>query len=265
MIDLSRNCLFCGSDKGLNTTMTVKIGDTDFKVAVCEAHEDEASPKAVREKAGEKAREIQELKEKAEKLGLKIGEETRPEPLAPVAPPPSAPKADDRRRFHHGMKQQNAPAETPEEAEAEAPAPTVAEIAEESVAEVPVDPGMGIQSHSSYNPTNIDGGEKLETIQKTKQVIQTSDGRPVHIPKTLHDSAGGRTDIRVVNTGGDAALQRRFKQLGQASKAEAAPSPDFRHGYTVRDCRACNGTGVSRVDQKKQCPKCGGDGFTKAQ
>jgi hypothetical protein len=264
MIDLSRSCLFCGSDKGLNTTMTVKVGDTDYTVAVCEEHEDMAAPKAVRGKAEEKAKEIQELKEKAAQYGLQIGEEAPKAPLAPVAPraPAPAPRADDRRQFHTGMKSQTP--EVPSEAPADPEGPPTERIAEDATTpDLPVDPGIGINKHDSYDPKMIGDG-RIETIQKTKQVVQASDGRPIHLPKTMHDSAGGKTDIRVVNTGGDAALQRRFKSLGQVSKTEAAPSPDFRHGYTVRDCRACNGTGTSRIDKTKTCPKCNGDGFNKA-
>jgi len=254
MIDLSQGCLFCGSDKNLNTTMTVKIGDMAYSVAICEEHEDMAAPKTVKSKVEDKAKAIQDLKDQAAKLGLKI--EVPQKVVSPTTTSQNlegSVKSDDRRQFHHGLK--TLPPKSKPEAEPEIEA-LETEIAETSTTNVPTDPGIGINTENSYR--KIDG---IETIQTTKQVVQASDGRPIHLPKTIHDSAGGRTDIRVVKTGGDVALQRRFKQLGHAS--QSGPSPDFGKGYTVRDCRACNGSGMSRVDVKNKCPKCGGDGFNK--
>jgi len=267
MIDLSQGCLFCGSDKGLNTTMTVKVDDTEYNVAVCDEHEDMAAPKTVKGKVVEKAKEIEAIKEQAAKLGLKVEAPSQKQPTEPEPEPAGTTsqsltgsvKPNDRRQFHQGLKPAKATPTTPTEAEAptEALTEAPAEIAEAPTTNVPVDPAIGINQQNSYK--QVDG---IETVQTTKQVVQTSDGRPIHIPKTIHDSAGGKTDIRVIRGGGDAALQRRFKQLGHVSQSDA-PSPDFSKGYTVRDCRACNGSGISRINAKKECPKCGGDGFNK--
>jgi len=67
----------------------------------------------------------------------------------------------------------------------------------------------------------------------------------------------GETRVSVINTGGDAGLQQRFKAL--ASQSEIDP-PDFIHGgYQVKTitCGLCRGQGKT---MGKECPKCHGAG-----
>ncbi len=257
MVNLTNICLFCDSGENLNTTMTVKVSDIDYVVAICEEHEDLATPKAVREKAEGKAQEIEDLKKMAAKLGLKVGSQ-EPEPdLQPQQPHESTAvnDASDRRVLHKGLKSQ-----TIDKAAKPAPSQPATAIAEDFGTNLPVDPSIGVSRQQSYNPSNTKGSN-LHTTQTTKQVVQASDGRPIHLPKTVRDNEGGQTNIRVVNTGGDVALQRRFKQLGHSSTGDT-PSPHFGKGYTVRDCVACGGTGAARIGNG-ECPKCSGDGFNK--
>jgi hypothetical protein len=250
--------------------MMVKVDNSEYKVAVCENHEDSASPRAVKTMVVDKAKEIERLKEMAAKFGLKIQEqgaaETAPSarevnPTAAEAKPApavsSAPPGNER-NFAKGLKPQVIKREESKpisEAETESPA----DVSEMPAGEAPPAPApiSGVESHQSYQTE----GDELKVTAKQDQIIQTSDGRPITVPRTLFDSEGGKTEIRITRGGGDAALQQRFKNMAEGSKGGAGP--DFRNQYSVRDCTACNGTGVSRVDKSKSCPKCNGDGFFK--
>jgi hypothetical protein len=106
---------------------------------------------------------------------------------------------------------------------------------------------------SSDKPTeDLKEGEKAEI-----GMVKGRAGMQIAIP-VRRSGKTGETKIAVVETGGDAALQRRFKDLAKQSETDA---PDFGHGgYQVKtvNCGVCRGTG--RVMGKKSCPKCGGAG-----
>jgi len=267
MIDISNLCVFCDSEHNLNTTMIVKVDNSEYKVAICEEHEDGASPRAVKTMVVDKAKEIERIKQMAAKYGLKVqpeevpptaaevpptAAETQPQPQPAVS---SAPPGNQR-NFAPGLKPQTIKKPEPiVESEIESPA----DVSELPAGEAPAAPTpvSGVENHNSYDTE----GEQLKVTAKQDQIIQTSDGRPITVPRTVFDNEGGRTEIRISKGGGDAALQQRFKNMAEGSKGGAGP--DFRNHYSVRDCTSCGGSGTSRVDKNKACPKCKGDGFFK--
>jgi hypothetical protein len=229
--------------------MSVKIDDVEYKVSICEDHEDDASPKKVRSLVQEKAVEIEKIKQMAAKYGLTVGESEQTKPPSKTTAQPSGHKT-----FHQGLKPQKIAEPKEEIAESIPDAP--AEINPSSVEGAP---DVRLEKHASYK---LPSAEKTPVITAKKdQKYVTESGREVVVPTMIYDDEGGKTSIRIVNTGGDRALQNRFKGMAEGSKGGAGP--DFRNQYAVRDCTACGGTGVSRVDKSKPCPKCGGDGFFK--
>ena len=240
--------------------MNVKVGETEFKVSICEDHEDDASPKKVKEMVQQKADEIEKIKEMAAKYGLSVGDQLAPKNNSPK-PQKTTAQPSGHKNLHPGLRPQKiAKSEetlTPPEEIIETPSDIIQEP--QHPAQVAGAPDVRLEQHNSYKTPS---SEKTPTITARKnQKYITESGREVLVPQVLYDDEGGKTDIRIVNTGGDRALQNRFKGMAEGSKGGAGP--DFRNQYAVRDCTSCGGTGVSRVNRTKACPKCGGDGFFK--
>lgn len=120
---------------------------------------------------------------------------------------------------------------------------------------VPGVSGLGTEYDitSSDKPSeDLKEGEKAEVSR-----VRGREGMEVAIP-TRRIGKTGETRISVVDTGGDNALQRRFKEL--AKQSEDNP-PDFiRQGYMTRTvrCSLCSGKGV--MVNNKKCAKCNGMG-----
>lgn len=253
MIDLTASCVFCGSTTDLNTVMTVKIDNDSYKVSICDDDEDQATPKAVKECVSKKAAEIEHLKQMAEKYGFVLAEkdliaprESEPAATAPARKPaPACTKkasAPILRRQHIEGKEDRTP---------KAPPPQPKSV-----------DGQMVEGHSSYAVDSKDDTQKqLKVVSHKAQTVETHSRGPITIPTDMRDSEGGHTSIRIVNSGGDRALQDRFRGMAESSKSDSGP--DFRHSYGVSDCMACGGTGLSRIDNSKPCPKCKGDGIIK--
>jgi hypothetical protein len=244
--------------------MVVKVDDESYNVSVCTEHEDEASPKAVKQKVGQKAEEIEDLKKKAAKLGLTLQDQAAPTPAAP-APAISPKDASGPKRFHPGLKPQTIQRAEPQEEVGEIQEDIGSgEIQEDGGGEIQEDisgnaGGANMERHESY--ATADEGVQVKTVAKDNQVITARSGRPITVPKKIHDNEGGTTNIRINNSATDASLQTRFKSIAEASKGDRAHQ--FSKGYTVRDCPACTGSGRARTNPKVTCPKCGGDGFAR--
>jgi hypothetical protein len=242
-MNLTECCIFCGSTDNLNTSLTVKIDNDRHAVSVCDDCEDDAAPKVVKKlvekhlvEHNKEQQEIEKLRELASKHGLiLIPEKEEIERLAPSAPPEGS-----------GAIVQKAASQTE-------PAKLIPQKAasgsDDVTPRVPITKADGVaaESHSSYRI----GGE-LKQVRKLDQEVKTESRGPIRIPSRILDNEGNRTTIRIAKTT-DADLQKRFKS---AAAAEAT----FGQGYQTRDCTTCGGTGVSRLDKKSICPKCGGEG-----
>lgn len=99
-----------------------------------------------------------------------------------------------------------------------------------------------------------------ETSHELK-VVAGRAGIPVAIPSKV-EGAMGKTTINVVDTGGDPALQKRFKQEIQQnmSARHGGENPRIFTGQYVGDCVACRGSGIARIGGGA-CPKCTGSGL----
>ncbi len=105
-------------------------------------------------------------------------------------------------------------------------------------------------AHASYDTAKDEAPAILEAEE---QVVDGRCGIPTPIPKKIVSEAGV-TEINIVNTGGDQALQNRFKDMAKEGKP-----PDFAHGYKLRQCGICVGTGIAKITGQT-CPKCKGAG-----
>lgn len=218
---------------------------------VCSEHEDDASPKKVRELVEKKNTIIEEFERQAKELGYSLVpmgkgglvEATRPAP-APAAP--TAPSTD-------GPKPMTV-----------VKAKKIMPIAAPSVAKGQSG-DLDLGAHQSYDTTQAietkKGTVQAPTVtEHEEQVIMGRDGKPMVIPKKVVGEAG-TTDITIVNTGGDKALQERLKQAVQAStmSKSACERALMAGGYNAKECPLCKGCGITKINNQ-QCIKCGGTG-----
>jgi hypothetical protein len=108
------------------------------------------------------------------------------------------------------------------------------------------------EKHDNYN---LPKATLRETV-KDQQKLTTPSRGSIILPKKIIDNEGGQTDIKIVNSGGDLALQTRFKQLAETSKSK--PPDLIRGGYLVHNCNSCGGTGKLKGSA---CIACGGEGI----
>ena len=107
---------------------------------------------------------------------------------------------------------------------------------------------VGVRDHNG----NIVEGAPPQNVAQKRQVVKGRAGIPISLPKSITarspDGTLVETDINVINTGGDQALQRRFKDQRYQAQCDYA-----------NECRQCRGTGmVGR--RKEECRRCSGTG-----
>jgi hypothetical protein len=194
---------------------------------------------------------IARLKEQAQAFGLTIREmeqEAQPPPLPQSPPPPQVPSK---------VQAHATPLMAQEIVRKPAPFDGAAVAKPQRVACVPDEPEA--PRHEAYAM----GDQAPKIISTEAQQAVRADGLPINVPRKIVSTAGV-TDVAIVNTGGDVALQQRFKAL----KTEQDSNPDAhifgRDGYTVRDCTLCRGTGKARIGGQA-CQKCQGTGLAKQE
>lgn len=219
-MDLSRCCIFCERNDDLTISMSVKVADINYNVSICSEHEDEASPKMIRERVSQVLNEIENAKKLLAIWGIDEVDRVFDGPTPPTRPAVSTKKPTGTQR----------PTITPDRKQ----------VREE----------LDMESKDPNKPP--------ETVSKEMERITTPGGDQRVIPKKITDAEGGTTEVRIVNTGGDQALQKRFK--GMADRSKTNKGPDFVHSYDVKDCPVCGGSGVSSINNQK-CPKCDGGGI----
>jgi len=118
--------------------------------------------------------------------------------------------------------------------------------------------GYAVDSHSSHDVGSLSDKLPAEaTTGKAKMTMaEGRGGQPIAIPQKRVDGTG-TTRINIINTGGDRALQDRFKNM---SSDEAG---GFKDGYQgMSDCPICRGDCVvMNKNEEATCPKCQGSGF----
>jgi len=108
---------------------------------------------------------------------------------------------------------------------------------------------------STESSTDLKAGEIAEVAPVKGRL-----GTEVVIP-VRRIGPTGETIINIIDSGGDAGLQRRFKNLANNSQSGNGPYDFIHNGYQVKTirCPLCGGQG-SIQGGKKSCPKCNGMG-----
>jgi hypothetical protein len=285
MRDLSQSCIFDDNSENLNTTMNISLDDEKYKVAVCDNCEDLASPKAIKElipiklkKLDEKSQQLELLKLAAAELGfdlVKSGSSELMIPTPKIKEPPQPPQSitinspatledapivkmgDTELKVQKNLRQNITQDMTPEEADAALEAAKRHSERVSHLESATSGEAAPYTPHDTKKPIKINTqfGEKVYKNPIVSKEIQTVRGRagvPTTITKSLQ-SADGKTTIKIVNTGGDKALQERARQLGALREHGDA-------SYYSTNCRPCQGRGF-HGNENKPCRTCNGTGI----
>lgn len=217
-------CIFCGTRENISTSIRVKTAKGESTEPVCAAHEDDASPKRVRELVEIRDAKIAEMSAILEPMGYKIVSMSAV--LSPQAPPQTI---------------------TPPPAGTVAPARPAAPRKVNSAVKINAPSLNGEAAAEGY-----DTSEAPALIESEIQEVRGVGGVPVFIPKTLV-TEGGKTDIRVIAGMNNDDIQKRFK--GIADGDTKFKSQD----YGLKDCTFCSGTGRAKIGGAI-CPRCKGVG-----
>lgn len=285
MIDLSNTCIFSGTSDNLNTVMKVTVDGQEYKVAISEEFEEEASLGAIKKKIKEQA-EVQQkkhdlLQQLADELGYDLSpgqggliiarpqeperlpkEEAWPEASSsmratPQIEPKDMPIVSGNLRAQKNDRQKKAIVEGLDKKEAEAAlerATKRAAIGNGENVEAPP-PGAATTRPAYHLPSSVTAkvdGKEVEVqapkvTAKTTQVVEGVGGFPVKIDRSV-SSRVGDTNIKVIRSVNDKDLINLTKQA------------DATGGRMFSDCRACGGMGVHRMTGK-ECPRCEGTGL----
>jgi hypothetical protein len=268
-----KNCVVCGSPDNLNTELTITVDDQKIKVAVCDNHADDITPKAAREAYADKKSQIDAIIAQAKALGLEISE---PKDGGKVA---IAERTNESRRLaaiDPTVVVGNFSEELRGSEEEGIVSTRKVDAAQQRVRGVGgvvqgAPPGMGgqVEQHNAHDRATI--GDKLPSGVLEGKVklglVEGRGGQPVAIQEVRQDGTGiTRT---TVNQGkGDAEIQRRFKELANSNIMAPAGYAVNQHGFAVEGyniigCTFCHGTGNIQVSKgnKDICPKCKGSGI----
>lgn len=255
-----KSCIFCSATDNLTTSMNVKTTRGETEVHICGEHEDDASPKKVRQLVEGRESALAEMEEKLKAMGLAIVPISQATGGIVVAHTPQAPS------------QPVPAAEVLSEMKPTAAAPKApAKMREIDAPAVAVDKGgrqVNLGKERSYDTTKAvttrDGTvHKPPTIVESE--IQTVEvrGVPMRLPKKVVDSDGSKLEIKVLPTAGSTqAMEQRFKDMANRTMGNDGSTPDFRHEYDVKDPRPCNfcgGSGKAKIGDQA-CPRCKGAG-----
>lgn len=251
-------CIYCGTAKDLNTSMTVTLDDgVKHTVNICDEHAEDASIKSVKEAFIAKQAQIQAVLEQAKALGLNISDVggitvAQAEPAPPSAPPsPSAPQGQPTAK------------EQPELGDDFIPTDMIDK--DRTITSVGGNTDMGnVASYQSYDISGTRGDLPDDVLKgKVKmEVMEGREGQPLAVPQQRVDGTG-TTNININRSENDGRLQERFKKMAASSMGDQ--TPDFaRAGYsnTTATCPICRGDGTVKMGAKSQmCPKCDGSGI----
>lgn len=253
------NCIVCGSDKDLDTELSLTIDSEKVVVKVCAIHAEDITPKAAKEAYLGRKAEIDSVIAQAEKLGLKIQLPTTTQKLvvAEGAPKPAAPSAPA-----------VAPPAELQGTRADGVLPTsVVDAVQQRVHGISgVAGNVSVESHQPYSSSDM-MSQLPDGVTEGKVKLEIAEGRqgqPLAIPAVRQDGLG-TTRLRITKGVGDAELQRRFKDL--ASKSINASDDQYHSfgagGYDIRSCPMCKGTGsiAKTTTEVMVCPKCKGSGL----
>lgn len=243
-------CVFSGSTKDLNTSMSIKLdNDQVVEVWISDAYADDATPRAVREAYVKNktaaADEIRVVQEMAARLGLQ---------LVPAGQAPAAPNVSSVVVPNNNSRSIMEGARVVSGREADKPMDVMVTYAQDGASSMAPLPTPQYKIASGDKPTtDLREGERAEI-----GLVKGRNGMDIAVP-VRREGKMGVTHVAVIDTGGDNQLQRRFKSMARASETEGVCYGQ--DGYDVKfvRCAACGGGGRS-LDKKNVCPKCKGAG-----
>lgn len=250
-------CIFCNTQADCSS-MQVKTKNASHVAWYCQTCEDLATPKKVREIIEKREADLAEFEAKAKEMGYTLtpmGGGGIVAVAAPTDTPAPAPQVAAPTPKVQSTETRLDPRQRPA-------ARKIRDVEAPTQAVDPAGRNVPLEKHAVYDTTQKvtrkDGtqAEAPKSYVEEAQTIVGRGGAEIAIPKRVVGDSG-TTDIAIIDNGGDAALQKNFKSLSEGSKK--GQGPDFRSGYSVRECGFCKGTGIARIT-KSTCPKCGGKG-----
>ena len=246
-------CIICDKSDDLNTSMDLSIDDKKHTIHLCDEHADDTTPKQAREALKKRVSQLEDIIKQAEALGLTIVHPSESKKVIVVDNP-----------------------------EAEAAAPAVAKTLQKlpefkgasgsasgeggsvgvaSHSAIPIDSVMNNTISEMKESGKLASDVRPETYERELQQLTTKSGRQVILPSKIVGNTG-TTVVKVVDSGGDRALQDRFKSEAQNSvgmeQGTLSAQPSYENDTVM--CTFCGGTGVSRMGNVA-CPKCNGAGL----
>jgi hypothetical protein len=227
---MTKKCVFCGTEDNLTVSMQVTTDKGSQAIDVCAEHEDDASPKKVRELVAKKEEALAELERQAKELGYELAptggsgivavtkKDPEPKPKSTGGEPPQKVSSSKTPAKPRKMKMRQVQA-----------------------------PGTG----ASYDTAKAEAPGVLEVEE---QVVATDGGRQLTVPKKI-ESEAGTTEIVIADTD-DKMIQRNMNKLKDKANRDGML---FQQGYMASECTLCKGTGITAINGQK-CIRCGGTG-----
>lgn len=257
------DCIVCGSDKDLDTEMTITIDGEKISVKVCKEHADDTTPKdakaAYLKRKSTADAAITAFLAQAAKLGFTVVPQGKMSVMTAQQGTQSTELPTESTKV---PPQSVAPISTELQggrSDGILPSSEVDNIMQNRVAGTSGSVGgTGVEKHAAYNPGDL--ADKLpdgarDGLVKMELAIGRQ-GMPLAIPAIRQDGLG-TTRVNISNKMNDAELQRRFKQM-------AANDHSFgQEGYDLHRCSMCQGDGqiAKSKTETVACPKCGGSGL----
>lgn len=267
------SCIFCSTSDDLNTEMTIKLDNGDkVTVYVCDDHAINATVQAVKDAHASRQNQIDQLIEQAKKLGLHVAEQELPVVVSKPTAASNAVQPANIGQMTPQIEESTGKLEKKPVVITPGSVPSNDMDGDDIVSTEVIDSSKGmksvggasgghmVDSHGSHDFSSLED-QLPEDVRRGKIKMEMMEGRggqPLAIPKKRMDGTG-TTRINIVKTGGDTALQERFKTM-----ASSENPADFRNGYqsSSRDCPICKGTGfTTNAGEEIQCPKCDGVGI----
>ncbi len=223
-----KRCVFCQAENNLNNSMTIKYGEEQIIVHICDAHAETATLKSVKEAYNKRREEFEEYKVKLEAMGYKVVPLGQDGGLAAA------------QKIEKPTIKTVAPAKEGEIISGMSSVPSVPQPTVDTTVAGDVTP------ESPYKMEGLKGQKKTKLMNTKGRA-----GSPLSVPSRIEDETGV-TNVQIVRGVNNQDLLNRI----EVSK----DNPDRVYGYTAKDCIACNGLGTT-PDGKKPCPKCGGRGL----
>lgn len=237
MIDLITSCIISRSADDLNTQMVVKLDGQEFRVAICDKCEDEASPKVIKEKLRERLRILKGLCNEANvllgtnltldslyALGVQTSNACQPPPVAAQPPPVVQPVG------HAGAPPRRAGRQ---------PVISNKPISRDRASM----PSRAAQARAPDMPSQRPAqGPKAAGGTASIDIPGMTDGRLVKEDQT------GHTEIRIMENVNPIAS--RSGAMLETSHRDPHWCPQclgegiIQHGGQTSECRACGGSGI---------------------